>query len=417
MRHIVSLSRLRRSILVRNVLGTLLGRGLALSLGLLTGVVVARHLGPEGRGLFAIATLATGLGIQFGNMGLHAANTFLVAGFPDRLPRLLGNSLVAAIGMGILVGIVGAALRWIWPGAISIHGLLWWLALAGVPLGLAYLLMQSLILGIHQVLAFNLIEIISKALAGILIVAAIVAGRSTPEWMMAASLAATAAGMSWCFVKLKSRSGRIHVSLPDFRMSLGYGTRAYFAALLSFLLQRVALLLVQHNDGATEAGHFSIALMLFDIAYFLPVTVGTILFPRLCALDSPSARWALTRTAVWYVTVVMAVIVLALGMFSDLVIRLLFGQAFLPATAIFRLLLPGLLFLSVSSILMNFIGSSQMHPIVIFAPALGLMAMLLTYLSNIATQGPEWAALSTSVGYGLLLLVTGAYVFRTRPRP
>ena len=50
-------------------------RILLIVVSLITSVFVARALGPEGRGLYAIALTVSMLGIQFSNLGLHSSNT------------------------------------------------------------------------------------------------------------------------------------------------------------------------------------------------------------------------------------------------------------------------------------------------------------------------------------------------------
>src|SRR3989442_8842856 len=61
--------------------------------GVVASVMVARALGPEGRGLYAVAGALAGVGVQFGNLGLHSANTYFAARDRGLLPRLAGNSL------------------------------------------------------------------------------------------------------------------------------------------------------------------------------------------------------------------------------------------------------------------------------------------------------------------------------------
>ena len=63
----------------RNVVETYLTRLLLIVIGFATTVIVSRSLGPSGRGLFAVAAAVAAIGIQFGNLGLHASNTYYVA--------------------------------------------------------------------------------------------------------------------------------------------------------------------------------------------------------------------------------------------------------------------------------------------------------------------------------------------------
>src|SRR3972149_6606561 len=79
------------------------------SVRLVTSVLVARILGPEGRGLYAVAMAVGAIGVQFGNLGLHASNTYYVARERSLLPALIGNTLLVSF----VVGGSGSVLAWI----------------------------------------------------------------------------------------------------------------------------------------------------------------------------------------------------------------------------------------------------------------------------------------------------------------
>src|SRR5215469_11623696 len=81
----------------RQVAGTYATQISALVLGLLVSIAVARSLGPAGRGEYAVAMAIGTLGVQFGNLGLHASNTFQVATDRRHLPVLLANSLATSL--------------------------------------------------------------------------------------------------------------------------------------------------------------------------------------------------------------------------------------------------------------------------------------------------------------------------------
>ena len=180
--------RLTGSDFVRKVAETFAARIVLIGIGLVTSVLVARILGPSGRGFYAAAAAVTAIGVQFGNLGLHASNTYYVAQDRESSPVLIGNSLLVALG----IGGAGAALAWgvfrVFPQAAPVPGWLLVLALAGVPLGLAYLLMQNLLLGIHEVRAYNVVELASKVLVVALLGAIIVWGRITPATVYVTSV-------------------------------------------------------------------------------------------------------------------------------------------------------------------------------------------------------------------------------------
>ena len=101
--------RVRQSDFVYNTVSTFGTRLLLIGIGLITSVIIARILGPEGRGAYAAAMAVVGIGVQFGNLGLHASNTYYVSHDRTLLSQLVSNTLVISLGLGGL----GVSIAWL----------------------------------------------------------------------------------------------------------------------------------------------------------------------------------------------------------------------------------------------------------------------------------------------------------------
>src|SRR3954454_12598918 len=79
-----------------------------LFLNLVTSVIVARALGPSGRGAVAVALSLLMLLVQFGSSGLATANPYYAAKEPAARNRIIGNSFYLSILVGtFLIGVTG----------------------------------------------------------------------------------------------------------------------------------------------------------------------------------------------------------------------------------------------------------------------------------------------------------------------
>jgi len=114
------------------------------------------------------------------------------------------------------------------------------------------------------------------------------------------------------------------------------------------------LLLIQYLLGVEQAGYYSVAVTLTDALYMLPVTVGTILFPTLSGMCDDAQRWRFSKRIAGVIGLVMTAIAVITSFGAGRLIQTLYGSAFQPATAAFVWLLPGIVLLSVSSLLMNY---------------------------------------------------------------
>ena len=84
--------RSKESDFVRKISQTFVTRVLVAAIGLITSVLVARILGPEGRGAYAVAATIGAMGVQLGNLGLQAANTYVISRQRDLLSIVVATS-------------------------------------------------------------------------------------------------------------------------------------------------------------------------------------------------------------------------------------------------------------------------------------------------------------------------------------
>jgi O-antigen/teichoic acid export membrane protein len=396
---------------IQKVAETFATRLLLIGIGLVTSVIVARILGPEGRGLYAVALTVVAIGVQFGNFGLHASNTYHVARNRELLPALVGNTFLVSFGLGS----IGSALVWVifllWPRLAPVQGLLLVLALAWIPFGLAYMLIQNLLLGINEIRHYNIIESASRIIGLALIGLVIVYGLVTVEMVLLAGFLASVISFIWSLWGLRPHLNRLPLlSFTLLKENLGYALKAYVAAFFAFLVLRVDLLMVRYILGTEQAGYYSVAVTLGDMVYMLPVTVGTILFPRLSGMSGIREKWNVTKKAILLVGLVMVFLASCAASLADPVVRLLFGEAFMPAVPAFMWLLPGIVILSINTCYMNYFASVGMPSITVISPGMAAIVNIAMNLKLIPWLGIVGASLASVLSYGLMFVASILYV-------
>ena len=413
----VRLDRLLGSDFVRKVAETFVTRIALVVIGLITSVLIARVLGPEGRGLQATLAAVVAIGAQLGNFGLHSANTYYVARDRKLLPTLLGNTLLVSLISGAFVALVGWLVLAIWPQLAPLpYGLLV-LAFITVPLSLAYMLLQNLLLGIGEVRAYNMIELVSRIATVALLTLLIVLRLVSVEAIAVIAIAVAAAGIAWETLRLRPHlAGQVTVSLGLMREHFAYGFRAYVGALFAFTVLRADIILAKLLLGAEATGQYSIAVSMADLVYMLPVAAGTIAFPRLTATEDPAERWAKALSVTKYIALVMVTLAVVAALLARPVVGLLYGEAFLPSVPAFLWLLPGVVMLGVNTILMNYFASIGNPSVVIWSPAIASGVNIALNVILMPRMGVSGAAIASSVAYGFMLLMSAAYV-RLRSAP
>jgi len=398
---------------VRQLVETLGTRVLTLAIGLLTSILVARLLGPEGRGLVAAAAALAAIGVQFGNLGLHASNTYYAGREPQSLPVLIGNSLLVSFAIGGGCALSAWMLFLLWPGLLPLRGGVLLVALITIPFGLAFLLLQNLLLGIREVRVYNLIELVTKVSYVVLIGVTIALHVVTVESILVVGVIVTAwAGLgAFLLLTRHARCGPA-VSYRLFTDHIRYGFKAYVAAFCAFLVLKVDLLMVQSLLGAGQAGYYSVASSMADMLYIVPTAAGAVLFPRLAAMADTGDRWRVARTATWALGVVMLPLTALAGILAHPLIRLLYGEAFLPAVASFQILCVAMVVYGAGNMVSIHLAASGFPTFVVLAWGIVCGMNVCINLWLIPRCGIEGAALTSLICYSSILVLEYLYAAR-----
>jgi O-antigen/teichoic acid export membrane protein len=369
-----------------------------------TTVIVARSLGPAGRGSLAAIFALIALLVQLGTFGIVAANPYFVAREPHLRAGIAGNSLWLAGVLGPVMAAIGIAVKLAAPAALK--DVSWPELLVGmpaVPIMLGAVFLQSILLAEGRTVLYNGIEV-AVGLATVLLVA-IVLPLAGGGVLLALSLLVGPQVLA-LFVYMSAMRGDGRILRPPnralARRMIGYGARAYVVTLLGFLLIRVDLLLVNGIQGARAAGQYSIAVAAADALELLPSAVCINLFARL-------ARGSADRELsvdVFHLIAVGYLIVCALAaLLAGPAISLLFGQAYHPAIALLWWLLPGVYCIGLLNMIAYYFAAQGLPRELILVWIPGLAINLALDFALLPHHGTYVASLASSVAYALVLVL------------
>ena len=398
--------------LLRNVFETYGTRMLVIAVTFATAVVIARELGPTGRGFYAVAATVGAIGVQFGNLGLHSSNTYYVAKDRALLPALIGNTLAVIFAASVVTALSGIGFFFL-PKLSPVHGALLLLALASIPVFLAYQLTQGLLLGVNEVRAYNQIECSGKLLALLLICILALVHRGTVELFFGMTLSSVMLSLLWALLRLRRVSTEPPaLSLAVFRQSIGIGMKAYSIAVFGFLLMRIDLLMVKYMLGATEAGYYSISQVLTENTMMFPVVVGLLLFPKLSSIREREEKFQLAKKAVLVTAALMLPVVGIATLAAAPIISIAFGRNFLPAVSPFAWLMPGTYFLGIEVVMVQLLNSEGYPQVIVMAWIADTIVNVALNFWAIPRYGITGASVISSVCYFLMFLIVSAVVWK-----
>lgn len=410
-------ARLTASPWVRGVASTAGTRLVVLVLGLGSTVALARGLGPEGRGVYALAmTLAT-LGVVALNLGFHTANTYFASRERETLPVLVSNTFALAAGVGAAGGVVLVALRAFGVGTGPLPFTLAALAVAWLPVGLVFIQLQPLLLVLGRLRTFNVAEAGWQVASVVLVVALWVTDRLTPTSAFVVVLAAFVGGTVAVSVDLRTAwRPRPRPSAALARRALPYAARTYATTVTGFALVRLDIFLVENRLGTRQVGLYAVAVTVCEAIQVLPTTIGALLLPKVAALTDDVERWAVTRRTLLATAAIMVAICGAAALVARPAVRLVYGAAYLPSTTPLYWLLPGIVLLGANAVLIHYFLAVGMPSLVVgmqgAAVALNI-ALELVLLDHLGLAG---AGLASTIAYGAMFGATLAYASVWRRR-
>ncbi len=393
----------------RDVAATFSARIALVGLSVASSVLTARALGPGGRGILATLGALAGIGLQLGNLGLHASNTYQVSRDRRLLSPLWGNSRRTAWALGLGLALLTAGLAVALPGLLGeIRLSLLVPSVACIPFQLLVLFGLNLLVGLGRLPLFNALEVAFRGVGVAALFVVLVLLKGDILWVLVLNLLVAAGGAVVVARVLGNQvraegGGASRTDLALFRTSVGYGARAYTAALLAYLIVRSDMLLVNYLRGTSDAGIYSIAVQVADLIYLLPMSIGMVLFPRLTRHGEGDPIFAMKVTR--HTAFLLLVLCAAAALLARPAVVLLYGQGFSPAVTALWWLLPGIWAYGVSNQVATQLASSGMPlpAVLIWIPPLLLNVAL--NLSWIPRWGINGASASSSLCYLLVLVL------------
>jgi O-antigen/teichoic acid export membrane protein len=369
--------------------------------------LLARLLGPDGRGVYALLLLLPSTLFAIGQVGLPSAITYFSGGGRSLRSLVRAAAVLGAILSGGLLLASLVALPWLQPILFDAAPLdLLRVAVVALPIQLTATFFGSMLWGRQLVRPYSRVLAL-QSVAWLCAVAGVVGIADLGVPGALGSYLAVTGGGALAVVALVLRQGRreesdVHdraVGRPA-RMGdlLGYGLRLYPAGISTFLSYRADLFLLSAllGDGAA-IGLYAMAVSLAEITFQVPDSVATLFYPRVAGAaraDADRMAPAMARMSL-LVTVLAA---LALAPAAWLAIRVVLPD-FDGSLAPFAILLPGTVALGLSKVLSGYIsGLGRPGPVsAIAATALGVN--LACNLVLIPLLGISGAALSSLISY------------------
>src|SRR5690554_240397 len=389
----------------RQVIGALLQ--------LLVVVLIARSLGPEGNGQYAMAVLVPTMLANFLSMGIGPATIYFVS----RKDISADRAIAGNIKLGVLLSFVGVGLTLpiltLWGSSLF----------PGVPVGLLYaglvafpvLLLTGFLTTILQALeefkAFNVVVLLPPLVSLGMVTVTLHIMNMGVYAGIGAYILGQLSGLGAVFwvlynARLKPEGGLQLRNKPlidgDYNGGiLRYGWKAHISNIITFLNYRSDIFMVNFFLSPAIGGIYVIAVQLAEKLWIPSQALSTVLLPRMGAMsDDPQARLNLARKGFFWIALVTALLGAVSAFALYWLIGPVFGEAYGGALLPFLWLLPGVVMWAGARIQANYLAALGKPEWNSYVAIVVLIMNISGNLVLIPAFGAIGAAMATSVAYG-----------------
>jgi O-antigen/teichoic acid export membrane protein len=395
---------------------TILRQGIAIVLGLSISILLARLLGPEGNGQYAMGILLPTMLATFLNLGVAPSNVYHIAS--NKIdPKTAFKSTFWLWSLLSLIGIFGGAFVIILKSNSWFPGIppyLLWIGILSFPIVLFQTLLSSFFQGLQEFKQFNKVLLISPLLT--LFLAVFLVGFLSQGVLGAivSFVLGHIGGLLVSIVLLKPhlcKKNECNDSTNYTKDCLRYGYKAHLSNILTFVNYRADLFLVNFFLNPAATGIYVVAVQIAERLWMLSGSISIVLLPRLSELsENENKRKQLTPLIARWVMLISLIGAIMMALFASPIIHILYGEEYVNAVSAILWLLPGIFIGSMTKILANDIASRGKPEFNLYS---SLVVVSLNITANI-TLIPKWgikgAAISTSIAYLFsAFLVLGIY--------
>lgn len=383
-------------------------------LGLLTGLLLARTLGPTGRGLMTTVMIWPAVLVWAAGLSLGYANIYFAASEPSKRQALFANSFWMAIFLGEAAGVVAA---WGLPKFLHLNSsqhFLLTFSLLLLSVGLFSDYASSLLQGTGRFDQLALVRMIAPLVIGVLLMGLWAGHLVTVTSVVVVTWVGSLCQFS-CTLYFLGQAGCLSLR-PDhclLRRSINYSLRIHPGTLAGLANGRIDQLLMTALVAPRLLGFYALAVTFSELSRQLSASIATVLFSRMAGEVSADARRAMATRATRWTLLIGCAGGLCLGLAAHPFVALLWGSRFLEAVPTIYVLLPGTVALGVASSMASSLNGAGRPGVTTLAEIASLLVMIPLLWVLLPRFGILGAGVASTIGYIVNCLVTGKYFAQT----
>jgi len=384
--------------------------GLGLLASVVSGVVLARALGVDGRGAVSAVLVGPSLTTVVFAMGCSPAAAYHFARHPADGSRLFSTWLVMLVPLIVIGSVALYALLPVLLAAQSAStiSIARWAVLC-VPIGPLSELVYGMLLGDHDFQSYNVLRFAQLAILALGYVLLALTGHLTVVGALIVNGVSGGVSLVIGGARVLRRVGLARPSLALARSTFWYGLRAHGTNTGAVANERLDLLLVPAFVGAASVGLYSVASSISWIVIALASACYALVLPVAIRQGAGGHRTVLA--SLWATLLLATLLALGLLLTAGPAIALVYGAGFNAAVTPLLVLLPGSVLYAGTRVLWSGLYSVNRPGLAALAQIPGVVITVAGLAVLLPRIGIDGAALVSSVAY-TVLFATSLVMYR-----
>lgn len=191
---------------------------------------------------------------------------------------------------------------------------------------------------------------------------------------------------------------RLKFNLDLAKKMIKFGIKSHIQNLLIHLHLRIDVYILALFVMPYEIAYYDIAALIAELMLILPQSINQVILPKLTSLDTNSGILVSTKGSrtTFLITIFESLGIILLG---KTFIKIIYGTPYIPSYIPLLLLLPGLTIYSINSILISYFTSQNKQEITIVSTFISLILNVILNFLLIPLYKIKGAAIATSISY------------------
>lgn len=405
--------------LVQDFGGTLATIFAKMGFGVLIGIITARTLGPEARGIFALVSTFPASLATLTKFGQAQATIYFIRRENEDVSRVASTAIWFGLGTGaVLVA-----------GVLFFHDLILSTMLRGVPLWalvaicpmIPILLMESYLYGVLQATdrfsVYNT-RLLGESVIALVLMAVVLVGLGLGlPGALGVSVVLNTVMLLWVFWTIHRETPLLFVfDVPLFRRMLRYGMKSHLQIIASHFNFKTGVYMCSYYLTPSDVAFYAIGAKLAEQMMSIPQSLGLAMFPRLAGLPADRVH-AMTAVACRQTLAIAIVSAIGLSLFGGYAIVLLYGEAYAPAAIPLAWISWGIVMMSMYVLLSRDFTARDRQVVNVIAAYIALGGNISLNMWLIPRFGIKGAAIGTTLSYTMAAMLLYGFFLRESGLP